>query len=209
MGSEPPPTLHVAAKRMGPVAADPMASAWQQIAPVRLVETITGKPPQQGTELRVAVDGSDLRVLFDCTDADPWATLAKRDEMLFTEEVVEVFLDPVGDLECYFEFEVNPLNTVMDLVLRKSPSGLRKDFTWQCEGLRTAVKKTAQGWAAELAIPFDSLMPGSAHRQAWRCNFYRIDRPVKNAEPELSAWSPTWLPQFHATERFGYVVFAD
>ena len=198
------------ARRIGAVAADPQAQSWQQIAPVSLVETVTGKPPRQGTELRAAVDGNDLRVLFDCVDVDPWATLSKRDDMLFTEEVVEVFLDPVGDLECYFEFEVNPLNTVMDLVLRKSPSGLRKDFAWQCAGLPvTAARRTARGWAADLAIPLESLMPGSAHRQAWRCNFYRIDRPKGDPNPELSAWSPTGLPQFHMTERFGYVIFAD
>ena len=95
------------------------------------------------------------------------------------------------------------------LVLRKSPSGLRKDFGWQCEGLRHAVQRTAHGWTAELAIPFESLMPGSAHRQAWRCNFYRIDRPKGESAPELTAWSPTGLPQFHVTERFGYLIFAD
>jgi len=209
MALEPVPTMHVATRRIGAVEANVLAAGWQQVAPVRLRDTVTGGEPRQGTELRVAIDGGDLRVLFECTDADPWATLVKRDDMLFTEEVVEVFLDPVGDLECYFEFEVNPLNTVMDLVLRKSPSGLRKDFGWQCEGLRHAVQRTAHGWTAELAIPFESLMPGSAHRQAWRCNFYRIDRPKGESAPELTAWSPTGLPQFHVTERFGYLIFAD
>src|SRR4051812_590008 len=137
MALDPVPTLHVPARRIGPVAADVAAGGWQQIAPVSLRETVSGGAPKQGTELRVAVEGGDLRVLFDCEDAEPRATMTKRDDLLYTEEVVEVFLDPVGDLECYFEIELNPLNTVMDLVIRKSPSGLRKDFAWECEGLRT------------------------------------------------------------------------
>jgi hypothetical protein len=60
---------------------------------------------------------------------------------------VELFLDPVGDLESYFEIEVNPLNAVLDLVLRRTRSGYAKNFAWRCEGLRTAVKRTASGWA--------------------------------------------------------------
>ena len=115
----------------------------------------------------MAASGRDLRVLFDCVDRDPWATMRARDNRLYEEEVVEVFLDPVGDLECYFEIELNPLNTVLDLVLRKSPSGRRMDLRWQCAGLRTAVQRTLHGWTAELAIPFESLLPGSAAMLRW------------------------------------------
>ena len=123
----PPLTLLCPAGDFGPVTADANAPAWQKIVPVSLRETVTGGAPNQATELRVAVSGAHLRVLFDCADQDVWATKTMRDDRLYEEEVVEVFLDPVGDLECYFEIELNPLNTVLDLVLRKSPSGLKKE----------------------------------------------------------------------------------
>ena len=92
-------------------------------------------------------------MLFHAEDTHAWATMTERDAPLYEEEVVEVFLDPVGDLESYFEIEVNPLNTVLDLVLRKNRSGYVKDFAWQCEGLRTAVVKREAAWTTELAIP--------------------------------------------------------
>lgn len=206
MPLEPPPTLFCPAGDFGPVVAD--VHAWQQVAPVSLRETLMGAAPKQATDLRVAVSGADLRVLFDCVDCDPWATKTAHDDRLFEEEVVEVFLDPVGDLECYFEIELNPLNTVLDLVLRKSPSGLKKEVAWHCEGLRTAVQRTARGWTAELAIPFESLMPGSARMPAWRCNFCRIDRP-RGHPRELSAWSPTGVPLFHVPGRFGFLRLAE
>src|SRR4051794_3674613 len=120
MPLEPPPTLLCPAGEFGPVLADVHAAAWQQVTPVPLRDVVSGVAPQQATDLRVAVSGADLRVLFDCEDLDPWATKTLRDDRLYEEEVVEVFLDPVGDLECYFEIELNPLNTVLDLFLRKS-----------------------------------------------------------------------------------------
>jgi hypothetical protein len=207
MPLEPPPTLLCPAGDFGPVAADVNAAAWQQVAPVALRDTVAGAAPKQATEVRVAVSGPDLRVLFDCVDNDVWATKTAHDDRLFEEEVVEVFLDPVGDLECYFEIELNPLNAVLDLVLRKSPSGLKKEVGWHCAGLRTAVQRTARGWTAEMAIPFESLLPSSARMQPWRCNFCRIDRP-RGHPRELSAWSPTGVPLFHVPGRFGFLGLA-
>jgi hypothetical protein len=159
--------------------------------------------------VRCAWDASEFRILFQCADDYVWATLTERDGPLYTEEVVEIFLDPVGDLESYFEIEVNPLNTVLDLVLRKTASGYRKDFSWQCEGLRTRVEKNGSGWSVEISIPFHSLSAEAALAGTrWRMNFCRIDRPV-GRERELSAWSPPRRGSFHTPERFGLVEFAS
>lgn len=191
------------------VAADPAASHWQEGALIALRDTVTGTAPEQATEVRVIWSDEELRVLFLASDAEPWATLTARDAPLYEEEVVEVFIDPVGDGMSYFEFEVNPLNAVLDLVLRRNRSGLLKDFSWRCEGLRTAARLVRGGWAAELAIPFRDLVaelprPGAR----WRINFYRIDRP-RGRDRELSAWSPTGRPLFHVPERFGELEFVD
>lgn len=175
-----------------------------------LRETLTGSEPQQSTWIKTAWNQSELRVLFHAEDTDAWASLTQRDAPLYTEEVVEVFLDPFGDLETYFEIEVNPLNVVCDLVLRRVRSGYKKDFAWDCAGLQTAVTRTPQAWTAELAIPFASLNPGlPAIGKPWRANFFRIDRPRKQNVPrELSAWSPTGQLNFHVQQRFGFLEFA-
>jgi Carbohydrate family 9 binding domain-like len=191
------------------VNADASSGWWQAVPPVFLREAVTGGAPKQATSLRVAWNGDELRVLFEADDTDPWATHTERDAPLYDEEVIEVFLDPVGDLESYFEMEVNPLNAVLDLVLRKNRSGYLRNFAWRCEGLRTAAKRTARGWTAEFAIPFRAVtsnMPVKGTR--WRANFYRIDRP-KGEAWELSAWSPTGRPTFHVPERFGLLEFSD
>ena len=157
--------------------------------------------------MRVGRDALSLRVLFECEDVLPWATLTARDAPLYKEEVVEVFLDTEGDGLGYFEIEVNPNNAVLDGCMRRIRSGFRKDFRWRCEGLRTAVRLFSGGWAAELSIPFESLAarcPSAGER--WRVNFTRIDRPT-GEERELSSWSPTGMDQFHIPERFGVLTF--
>lgn len=176
-----------------------------------LVETVAGAPPAQKTRVQVARDARELRVRFHCEDTRPWATLSQRDGPLWTEEVVEVFLDPFGDARCYFEVEINPLGAVCDLVLRRIASGWRKDFSWHVEGLRAAAAPCPGGWRAELSVPFAALGPGVGKPGAepWRVNFLRVDRPagVPDSPAELSAWSPTGERNFHRAERFGTLAF--
>lgn len=170
-------------------------------------DVVSGAAPQQGTRVWLACDVDEMRVLIRAEDTHIFATLTERDALLYTEEVVEVFLDPVGDAASYFEIEVNPLNAVLDLVLRRNRSGYRKDFAWQCEGLRTHVRREPAAWTAELAIPFRSLAAEPARPgDKWRANFTRIDRPI-GIPRELTAWSPTGLANFHVPERFGVIEF--
>ncbi|MGB8167375.1 MAG: carbohydrate-binding family 9-like protein [Chthoniobacteraceae bacterium] len=185
------------------------AAPWPELPAFELRETVTALAPQQRTRVRLGWTPDELRVLFHCEDTRTWATMTERDAPLYEEEVVEVFLDPVGDLANYFEIEVNPLNAVLDLVARRNRSGYTREFAWRCEDLRTAARTTPSGWSAELAIPFRSLLAAPPRPMArWSANFCRIDRPVDQPR-ELSAWSPTRLGTFHAPERFGVIEFRE
>jgi hypothetical protein len=186
----------------------PGAVCWDDVPPLELCETTSGRATVQPTCFKTAWTPGHLHILFHCTDSEPWATLTKHDAPLYDEEVVEVFLDPFGDLETYYEIEVNPLNAVCDLVLRRNRSGYRKEFAWHCEGLRTQVATGAGFWRAEMVIPFASIVPEPPQAgEVWRGNFFRIDRPGRIGM-ELSAWSPTGFPKFHIQQKFGFIEFA-
>ena len=203
------PTMRCERRVLGEVTADPLAEIWRGVAPHEFRLAADGRPPQQGTTVRSVWNADEWRILIEVADTHVWATLTARGASLYQEEVVEVFVDPVGDLENYFEIELNPLNTVLEVVLRKNRSGYMKDFAWRCEGLRTAAHRTDTGWCAEFAIPFRSLVaepppPGAK----WRANFCRIDRPP-GVERELTAWSSPGRLNFHTPERFGFVEFVE
>jgi hypothetical protein len=187
---------------------DALAATWANSARLTLRENLSGRQPRWGTEVRIGWSGDFFHGLFLCQDPNPWATMTKRDDALWEEEVVELFLDPFGDSLSYFEIEINPLNTVADLFIRRTRSGLKREFRWDCEGLSTACGTLAYGWVAAFRIPFVSL--GDCHparSPVWRANFARIDRP-KDEPCELSAWSPTLIKTFHVSGRFGAVRFA-
>jgi hypothetical protein len=179
---------------------------WEGVPPLPpLVLTESGGPPLQATVVRVAWDEEALHVRFDCEDRDAWGTFQNRDEPLWQEEVVEVFLAPgEEDPVDYAEFEVSPLGVVFDARIH-NPTSLRKDMTtdvsWNCPGLRWAAGRGVEreDWWAELAIPWPADRP-----RLWRANFYRVERP-RDGDAEYTAWSPTLTrpADFHKPARFG------
>lgn len=191
--------------------------SWTGVPAEALVLSDGGGAPEQATSVRVCCDDEALHVRFDCEDRHAWGTFRRRDEPLWQEEVVEVFLaaeeaDPVS----YFEFEVSPTGAVFDARIH-NPTGLRRDLTadtaWNCPGLRWAAGwgDARQDWWAELSIPWAGLsLEGASVPRIWRANFYRVERP-EGGEPtgagtaEFSAWSPTLIrpADFHKPSRFG------
>jgi hypothetical protein len=185
---------------------------WDGVPPLPpLVITESGGKPLQATVVRLAWDEEALHVRFDCEDRDAWGTFQNRDEPLWQEEVVEVFLAPgEEDPVDYAEFEVSPLGVVFDARIH-NPTSLRKDMTadvaWDCPGLRWQAgrgenREGRQDWWAELAIPWQGV--STDRPRLWRANFYRVERP-RDGEAEYTAWSPTLArpADFHKPTRFG------
>lgn len=170
------------------------------------------------TEASIVWDDSNLYTAFVCTDSSPWGTMKNRDDHLWDQEVVEVFLDPDGDGMNYAELEVSPHNIVVDLLVEKPRPDIPTAIKWDIAGLQTAVTRSATGWIAEIAIPWKSLAgagTSSAPKPGdrWRVGLYRIKRPGGPENPngpdnEYQAWSVTRRERgFHDPERFGYVEF--
>lgn len=186
---------------------------WSEVPPLSPFLLADGSgPAAQQTAVRLVWDAAALHVRFDCADRDAWGTFSRRDDPLYQEEAVEVFLAPgSGDPARYFEFEVSPRGTLFDAVIW-NPDGdratMRADPTWDCPGLRSEAGAGAasQDWWATLEIPWLALTeePAAPPPQTWRANFYRIERP-RDGVAEFSAWSPTFTSpaDFHKPARFG------
>ena len=209
----------------GPITVDGSLDdpGWNGIPPLSpLVHAHNGERPVETTEVRACWDDECLYVSFSCKDADIWGNFEHRDDPLYDEEVVELFLCPSGDLRHYFELEVSPLNVLFDATVFNPELDRRTmlvDRTWDAPGIRTAVRVSGTlndhrspdiGWIAEVALPFRDLglegppTPGTL----WRVNFYRIER---GAATEFTAWSPTYKdpPDFHVPQSFGEFVFVE
>ncbi len=197
--------------------------AWTHAMPVTLVDSPTGEPATKLTKARMCYDDRNLYVGFECTASQITATMTRRDDPIYQEDVVEIFVAPACDMGQHFEIVVSPRNVVFDADIHMSQDGKSPgpgtSFAWTCEGLRTAVhisgapskdSKVCTGWTAELSIPFAALgraTPKAGER--WRGNLFRIDRAP--APEEYQSWSPTLIKpaSFHVPPRFGTIFFAE
>lgn len=78
---------------------------------------LDGWPSPYKTEARALYDDTFLYFSFRCRDDNIWATFKRRDQHLWDEEVIEVFLQADPHQTSYIELEVNPLGTMLDIYL--------------------------------------------------------------------------------------------
>jgi hypothetical protein len=191
-------------------------AAWKDATAVVLRGSFDGRPVQQRTQARLAYDEQFLYVAFDAEDPDIWGTYRKRDEPIYEQEVVEVFLDANADGRTYNELQVSPHNVTFDAYFPARRQGM--DLSWD-SGMKTAVKVRGtlddasdrdEGWTAELQIPFARLAevphvpPQKGDR--WRFNLYRLELPDRRSQQGQS-FSPLFVGDFHALPRFGWLVY--
>ena len=196
---------------------------WDRAETFSLRMTNTGAEPRLRTDVRALWDDTYFYVAFHCSDNDIWANMTEHDAPLWEEEVVEVFLDPAMLGTAYFELVVNPLNVLTDVFvvnLGNRERVFQPLRGWECEGIQHAVDVDGNpsdpdskdtSWTVEMAIPFEQLVtaPNIPPKvgDTWRGNFYRIEQ---NAEgDEYTAWSPTGAINYHVSDAFGTIVFAE
>jgi hypothetical protein len=181
--------------------------------PAPLVASESGAPPRLSTSVAAYHDGRSLYVLFaGADDGEVVATMLQRDDPLYEEDVVELFIAP-AEGNVYFEIEISPAGTIFDARI-ESPRGVREgmhvDRGWTCEGVTPMVRldRRADGRGTleiVVCIPFQSLVPAMPlPRSRWRANFFRIDRSREHGDEYLS-WQPTLMDpaDFHVTSAFG------
>ncbi|MET0400974.1 MAG: carbohydrate-binding family 9-like protein, partial [Cystobacter sp.] len=184
--------------------------------PVVLRGSFDGRPVALRTEARLTYDDQHLYVAFDVEDPDVWGTLREKDQPLYTQEVVEVFLDANADGRTYNELQVSPHNVHFDAYFPARRQGM--DLSWD-SGMTSGVKVRGtlddasdrdEGWRVEMKILLARLaeVPHLPPRvgDRWRFNLYRLEHPGRKGE-EGQSFSPLFVGDFHALPRFGWLVF--
>lgn len=190
--------------------------------------------PRFRTRVKMMWDEENLYIGAELEGDEIWATLTRRDSVIFQDNDFEIFIDPDSDTHQYFELEINALGTVWDLLLTKP----YRDFGGapinglDIHGLRRAVHIDGElnrpgaenrRWMAEVVIPFAALMEGNGNRPPqegdyYRVNFSRVHWDVKTEdgryqklpEPEHNwVWAPTGLVNIHYPELWGFVFFTE
>lgn len=151
--------------------------------------------PAKRTRVKMLWDDEYFYFAAELIEDQIWATLTERDSVIFYDNDFEIFIDPDGDSHHYYEFEINALNTVWDLLLVKPyRDGGPPVNGWDIAGLKTAVHIEGElnnpaadnrKWSLEAAMPWASLKecaPGCrppAAGEFWRVNFSRVEWQVE------------------------------
>lgn len=99
---------------------------WDEIKPAMLCDVVTGANPRLETRFRACWTADALHVRFDCEDDHVVATMDRRDDPIYEEDVVEVFLDPMGTGKVYYEFELSPRGVEFDALIHNNLDGNKK-----------------------------------------------------------------------------------
>lgn len=196
--------------------------AWKATASTgAFVRTLDGMPAAQMAEAKALWDDKNLYVAFLLADKDVWSTLDKRDDKLWTQEAVELFLDADGDGKTYVELQANPRGAIFDSYLPAYRQN-QNDFdagakvAVQVDGTVELREDQDHGWTVEMQIPLEAARGKEKEMKnvppavgtTWRANFFRMDLPAGKAQ-EGSAWSPPLVGDFHALDKFGILAFGD
>jgi hypothetical protein len=144
-----------------------------------------GKPATQRTEVRIGYDAHNLYFGIRCFDSEPARIISpvmQRDGDLTTDDSVWIVLDTFHDHRNGFLFVTNPRGTMVDGVVRNEG----QDTSYDWDGIwQVATSRDAEGWSAEIAIPFKTLRY-SPKDPVWGFNVWRYLARRR----EESAWRP-------------------
>lgn len=182
------------------------AGVWQRAdwtGDFRDIEGSARPDPRFRTRVKMLWDETHLYVGCVMEEPDLWATYDQRDMIVFHENDFEVFIDPDGDGNEYYEIEINVLGTIFDLFLhRPYRLGGPAEHGWDTSNLRFAIHAEGtinapgdqdRGWTVELAIPFSDLQPPSIKADGTPWSLPPITEHLRPTVPSIG---DTWRINF-------------
>ena len=168
-------------------------SCWKEANKVLLVSNKGWDIPSEKTVAAVICDEKNFYIGFKCYESkmnEIKANALEYNGPVWSDDVVEIFLDTNHNRSTYYHFGVNSLGTRVD--------GGAYSGNWKAKAHRDK-----DFWSVEVVIPFEGLV-GSDTKNTWTMNLNRSGRVYH----QLSCWQPTY-GGFHAPDKFGEIVFKD
>ncbi len=227
--AEAAPPVHECRFADSPIVVDgkPDEAAWKRAAVIdRFTLPWLGeneRPARTATKARLLWDREALYFLAEMEDADLYSYSTEHDEKLWLGDVFELFFKPSAKHGGYFEFQVNPSGTVLDVFMPRRGAGaydrFAKDRPFHVEA-KVVAKGTVgdwtdedTGWTVEGRIPWTDFLPTGgrpAVDEEWAFALCRYDYSVAFEGPELSTCAPLGSktrPDFHHYEDYATLRF--
>lgn len=224
---KPKPAGYAVVRASGPITIDGKAdeAAWKKANKSPAFVDAEGSP-KTGKETRAQLlyDDTNLYVFLTAADDDVFSQYKNKDDPMWKEDVLELFIDADRNRRGYVELQVNPNNAHFDAwfaTTRAKPG----DVKWTAN-MKSAVvvhgsadnrKDKDVGWDVEIAIPLVAVKGNNPAMRVnlppkpgdqWRLNIVRGEKPKKD-RLRASSWNKLTYQDFHAPNRMLTVTFAD
>jgi hypothetical protein len=170
-------------------------SDWQRTSPIGPLtqrEPLEGRPATERTDVRILFDEQALYIGIECRESHPGgvvSTQLTRDANLDVDDRVTIVLDPFFDHRNGFFFQVNPAGARSDGQISNNAQSLSRDW----DGIWDAsVTRTADGWTAELSIPFKTLR-FRPDQTVWGFNVERQIKHLFETDRWAAARVTSWI----------------
>jgi hypothetical protein len=195
--------------------------SWQRAEPLRNFAVYWEKRPARGeTTARLLWDDENLYFSADMKDEDLFALVKEHNGLTWEDDVFELFFKPAADRLPYYEFQVNALNTHLEMFLPSRGGGGYRRFAPHTRlGMVSVVRLRGtlnkwqdrdRGWSVEGRLPWSAFQATGGRPKAgasWRFALCRYDYSVTLSRPELSSTAPLTVPDFHRYEDYGELMF--
>lgn len=192
---------------------------WQKTNWVTLKKLDAGGKNYE-SKFKILYSQKGIYVLFSGDDDRITSTYESDFDDLYNADVFEVFFHPDKQVPAYFEYEINPLDKELVLLILNTHGKFAGWLPWNYKGEKRVIKKvkitggemkpgaSIKHCTAELFFPYQLLNPlhnvPPASGMRWNANFCRLDYDSGN----MIKWS--WAPvkeSFHEFEKYLPIVF--
>lgn len=221
----PPPPLPTYEVRRAttPIVVDGRIDedAWKAASPPVSLQFLWDEQtgPKQETLVRLLWDDDYLYVAYEADDRDLVSTLTNRDDPVYREDALEIFVNPrPSQVGIYYGLEINALGVMYDYLLHDSVSFFKHfdmadlEIGVNLRGTLNERDDVDEGWDLEVAIPWGNFEVLSRRPQVgavWTANLNRWDGVGQ--ERRMSIWADPLVsrPHPHYPSRFGELHFVE
>lgn len=157
--------------------------------------------PSYPTKVMIGYDSANLYIGFHATD-DPSrvrATVAKRDNVLATDDTVRILFDTYNDKRRAYVLVFNPFGVQQDGILIE---GTGTDYTVDIL-MQSAGKLIEDGYSVEVSIPFKSLRYPQGKDKLWGLQAFRRILRLNNEE---NSWMPISRSNVSVLSQEGHIT---
>lgn len=184
---------------------------WKDAETQHFMNAIDQKNPTPAPEYATAVQAvwTDSGVTFGFSMMEPnmdklRANFTIRDQAVYAEDAIEIFLDVEGGRQQYHHIVSNALGTIYD---GTSDMGAK----WNGEGIKAVGQRHKDRWTLEVFIPYAALTKEVRPKTGtvWFGNLTRTLKAGQSKEWVLQRWSTLFRGSNHDFNAFGRMRFVE